>query len=39
MPPGVVIYDLKGLLDQVVAQPASYGLTNVTDMACDPVKA
>ncbi len=39
MPAGVVTYDLKALFDQVIANPASYGLTNVTDIACDPVKS
>jgi len=39
MPAGVVIYDLKGLFDNVIANPTSYGLSNVTDMACDSTKA
>ena len=39
MPAGVVIYDLKALFDGVIANPAAYGLSNVTGMACDPAKA
>ena len=39
MPAGVVTYDVKGLFDKVIASPATYGLSNVTGMACDPAKA
>jgi outer membrane lipase/esterase len=32
------IVDMRGLTEAVAAAPASYGLTNVTEGACDPAK-
>ena len=39
--PGVTLFDIFGLEDSIVADPAAFGLTNVTDacaqfVACDP---
>jgi outer membrane lipase/esterase len=39
--PNVKIFDLYGLMDSIVADPAAYGLLNATDacaqfVACDP---
>ena len=34
--PGVVLADVHGLVSDQMANPARYGLTNVTDVACGP---
>jgi phospholipase/lecithinase/hemolysin len=36
--PGVAIIDMGALYSDVAANPAKYGMTNVTGFACDPAK-